>query len=313
MDRYPRVGWSMPAGNRISLFVALLVILAAGHSAADQVPIVAPLTSEGYLWAPPLNPLPDSRASFQFDFNYHQYDYRWFGNTEEITFSSYQLILKGEYTFLDLLTVGIDVPLLMVHNADSENDYVDSSGADFGNIRLHARYLALELPEWGLVFTPAFRFWLPTNTFLDIEYDILGGGKLDIIESFAVFEPILIVGWYMRPISVVFETGLKFVAVDDMDDFTFWSFDLVVGAAPIPSLEKLQFVLELNLMVELDDDDAISEPEVERVVPLAVSFGARYRVSSFELELAFRVGLHEAVIYYGDFNLGLIVSYLFGS
>ncbi len=275
----------------------------ATTSDVSSVWIVAPLTSEGFLWAPVLSPTKNNQITFKFGFAYHDFDY----SGDDVEAFTYLLTLSGEYTLLNMLTVGVDLPFLFGY--DISSDLVDDSGADFGNIRLHIRYPVLRLPELGLVLTPAFRLWLPTNTYLTVE-DVPFVGELDIVDTLAVFEPILLVGACRGPASLVFETGPKFFAVDDQNDFSFWSFNLVAGYAPGRGTAGLEFILELNMLVELDEDDAPSAGSVDRAVPLALAFGARYPFEPFVAELALRVGLHEADFYYGDFNIGLQIGYV---
>lgn len=272
-------------------------------SDSTSVKIIAPLTSEGYLWAPVLMPTPQKQFLFKFDYSYHSFNYAW----DNVDASSYLLVLSGEYTLLEKMTLGLDIPLLVISDVSSES--VDDTSVDFGNIRIHVRYPLLQRQEIGFVLTPAFRLWLPTNTFLTVE-GVPFVGELDMIKTFAVFEPIILIGLRIDPISIVFETGLKFCVVDDWDDFTFWSFNLVVGSAPIPKLKDLELVLELNMMVELDEDDAPSASSVDRVLPIAISTGARYRFDPFWVELALRFGLNDAEFYYGDFNVGILFGYI---
>ena len=119
------------------------------------------------------------------------------------------------------------------------------------------------------------------------------------------------VGWSITCLSVLLNTGPKFVALDDADDFSAWGFDLTIGSAPAPNLPGLQFIVELNAMVEMDDDMPQDGDQDDVAVPLALSLGARYRAESFEVELGFRLGLHDAILYYGDFNVALSGAYLF--
>jgi len=110
----------------------------------------------------------------------------------------------------------------------------------------------------------------------------------------------------------VASTGPKFVVIDDTDDYSMWGLDLIVGAAPFQALPLLQLVLELNMLIEMDDDMPHTGDIDDTSVPLALGIGARYRFGNFLAELAFRAGLHDAELYYGDFNLGLTVGWLFG-
>ncbi len=288
-------------------FFLSFTVLNASRAAEHEV--IAPLSEDGYLWSPPLSPKPESRVSFALDFNHHSYDMDLIVLTDEITLSSVQFRLSAEYSFLDALTIGLDVPFLMVYDISSEHDFIDDSGADIGNIRLHARY-TFELEQLGVVVTPSFRLWLPTNTFLQVDVDN-SSDDLDIINSMAVFEPMVAVGWSLTWFSALLSTGPKFVALDDADDFSAWGFDLTLGSAPAPNLPGLQFILELNAMVEMDDDMPQDGDPDDVAFPLALSLGARYHAKSFEVELGFRLGLHDAIMYFGDFNVGLSGAYLF--
>ncbi len=279
------------------------VIEAASHN------VIAPLSQDGYLWSPPLSPNPESRVSFALDFNHHSYDMDLILLTDEITFSSVQFKVSAEYSFFDALTIGLDLPFLMVYDISSEHDILDDTGADIGNLRIHARY-TFELEQLGLVITPSFRIWLPTNTFLQVDLDN-SSKDLDIINSMAVFEPMVAIGWSVKWFSVLLNTGPKFVALDDADDYSAWGFDLTIGSAPFPSLAGLEFMVELNSMVEMDDDMPQEGDQDDIAFPLSLSFGARFHTDSFEAELGFRLGLHDAILYFGDFNVGLNAAYLF--
>jgi hypothetical protein len=310
-------------GRQLVLLAVIAFLLPCSAPGAESASIVAPLTGDGYLWAPPPNPLPRSGVSFQFDFNYHQYDYDIGGSDQEVTFASFQFILGGEITLLDVLTIGLDLPFLYVHSMDTSDDVASATGADIGNLRLHTR-ASFVFPDLGLVITPAFRVWLPTNTFLTLEGrgSILGidfDFDIEMINALAIFEPMLEIGWGQSWFSVLVQTGPKFVVVDDEpnvawgDDFTMWGWDLVLGAKPLPGRDDLQLVLEFNGLAELDGDDAPKFVDDEHVVPLALSLGGRFRAGNFLVGLTFRIGLHQADIYFGDFNLALTLAYLFGT
>ncbi len=270
-----------------------------------SVKLVAPLSGEGLLWAPVLSPMPGNQMSFQFAYGYHGFDV----GTEEVDGSVYLMILQGEYTVWDQLTLGAGVPFLVGYDVSTESDALEDSGVDFGNIRLHVRCPLVEVPERGFILTTAFRVWLPTNTFLSVEE---GRVHYDVIDNFAVFEPMLLIGLDVAPLSVIFETGPKLYAVNDQDDFSFWSFNFIFGAAPFSTLPELEFLLELNMFVELDEDDAPRNDSGDRIVPLALSFGPRYRFGDFYAELALRFGLNDPEFYYGDFSLGIQIGYLMG-
>lgn len=287
------------------------VLVASAAGARDLPPIVAPLGSEGYLWAPPLDPLPRSDFVIKFGLNYHAMEV-WPGRDVEVHFTALQFLLGGEIELFKDFTVGADVPFLSIHSASSSPDFVDSSGIDFGNIRLHARYLAVATKS-GLVVTPAFRVWLPTNTFLDVETIAPLWPNMEVLDTLAVFEPILCLGWANRRFSALLETGPKLAMIESaddfsFDDFSFWSFDFVFGARPLQNLELL---LELNLMTEMSDDKAPSEPFEGNITPFALSAGARLKLGDWMLEVTLRAGLHEAVFYYGQFNIGLAFGYRF--
>lgn len=287
--------------------IALWMLPNISHASARRV--LAPLKADGYLWSPPLSPNPESQLGFQLDFNHHSYNMDLILMTDEITFSSIQFELSAEYSFWDALTIGLDVPFLMVYDISSEHDLLDDTGADIGNIKLHARY-SFDLDELGIVITPSFRIWLPTNTFLQVDVDN-SSKDLHIIDSMAVFEPMLGVGWSMSWLSVLLNTGPKFYALDDADDFSVWGFDLTIGSAPFAKLPGLEFVVELNAMVGMDDDTPQEGDPDDTAFPLAISPGVRYRADSFTVELGFRIGLHDSIMYFGDFNVGLDAAYLF--
>ncbi len=293
------------------LAAGLMLLSVPEETSAAAPKIVPPLQSDGYLWAAPPCPTPATQLRLQFDFNYHADDFRYWGSSEELTFSSIQFLLSGEYTFLGALTAGLDVPFLMIYDVSTENDVYEDSGVDFGNIRLHVRY-AFSLDPLGLVVTPSLRIWLPTNTYLEVDR-FIGSGNVRLFKALAIFEPAVSVAWAGRYLSVMLATGPKFVEHDDRDDFSMWAFDLSVGAAPITSLPGLELVLELNMLVEMDDDMPHQGDPDDTGVPLGLGFGARYRFSDYMFELAFRAGLHDAEFYYGDFNLGLTFGWLFGA
>lgn len=290
------------------LLVALFPLRSAISGELEQttlVNVVGPLSGEGFLWAPALKPTASKQISLKFNYSYHGLDYL----AEGIEGSVYLLVLSGEYPVFDRLTAGLDVPFLVGYDVTSDSDWVDDSGVDFGNIRLHLRYPVVENSKYGIVVTPAFRLWLPTNTFLTVE-DVPFWGEIDIVESFAAFEPMLHTAHVNGPLSFSFDLGFKFFAVEDQDDFSFCSMNFIIGVAPVASLGDLQFVLELNMLVELDEDDAPSDSDVERVVPISLAAGARHRFGDFLIELTTRIGLNEAEFYYGDFNIGLQVGYI---
>jgi hypothetical protein len=270
-----------------------------------SVRVIAPLAGEGLLWAPVLSPTPGSQIAFQFAYGYHGFD--WI--LEEVDASVYLLVLRGEYTFWDKLTLGAGVPFLVGYDVSTESDAAEESDVDFGNIRLHARYPLVEVPERGFILTAAFRVWLPTNTFLSVAGRRV---RIDVIDNFAVFEPMLLIGLDVAPLSVLFETGPKLYAVNDQEDFSFWSFNFIFGAAPFSALPELEFLIELNMFVELSEDDAPRTDSGDHIVPLALSFGPRYRFGDFYAELALRLGLNDAEFYYGDFSMGIQLGYLFG-
>lgn len=284
----------------------------AGEASAEPPKIISPLQADGYLWAAPPSPTPTSQLRFQFGFNYHDFDYDFFGSSEELTFSSIHFLLSAEYTFLGALTAGLDVPALMIYDMTTSNDLFDDAGVDFGNIRLHLRY-ALILNQIGLVITPAFRIWLPTNTFLEVDFEALGRRQnLELIDTFSTLEPMVTVGWATPWLSLLLSTGPKFVIIDNSDDFSMWGLDLTVGAAPVASQPDLQFVLELNMLIEMDDDMYHTGDPDDTGLPLALGLGVRYRFGEFLTELALRAGLHDSEFYYGDFQLGLTVGWVFG-
>ncbi len=303
----------------ILLLLAVAVGLAAAPAAAEPAPaesaFIEPLVSEGFLWAPPPAPLGADRLRFSLGFNHHAYDYRFrvLGATyrEELTLSWVQFLLAGELRVWDELTAGADFNFLMVHDISSESDTIDDAGSDLGHLRLHLRY-PIHIRSAGLVITPMLRGWLPTNTFLEVE---LGSGQnrlsYDAIESLGALEPMLAVAWAMRWLSVTLTTGPRFYLVDDADDFALWGMDLALGSAPVPDLEALQLMLELNMLIEIDDDVWHAGDIDDTAVPLALSLGARYRLRALEFELGFRIGLHDADLYYGDFQLGLSAGYRF--
>jgi hypothetical protein len=303
----------------VLVLLAVAVGPAAAPAAAEPAPagaaFIEPLVSEGFLWAPPPAPLGADRLRFSLGFNHHAYDYRVrvLGVTyrEELTLSWVQFLLAGELRVWDELTAGADFNFLMVHDISSENDSVDDSGADLGHLRLHLRY-PIHIRSAGLVITPMLRGWLPTNTFLEVD---VGSGQdrasIDRIESLGALEPMLAVAWAMRWLSVSLTTGPRFYLVDDADDFALWGIDLALGSAPVPDLEALQLMLELNMLIEIDDDVWHAGDVDDTAVPLALSLGARYRLRALELELGFRIGLHDAELYYGDFQLGLSAGYRF--
>lgn len=270
------------------------------------VKVVAPLAGEGLLWAPVLSPTAGNQVAFQFAYGYHGFDVV----TEDVDASVYLMVLQGEYTVWGRLTLGAGVPFLVGYDISTESNVLEDSDVDFGNIRLHVRYPLVEVPERGFILTTAFRVWLPTNTFLSVEER---GFHIDVIDNFAVFEPMLLIGLDVAPLSIVFETGPKLYAVNDQDDFSFWSFNFIFGAAPISALPELEFLLELNMFVELSDDDAPRTDSGDHIVPLALSFGPRYRFGDFYAELSLRFGLNDPEFYFGDFSLGIQLGYLIGS
>lgn len=263
--------------------------------------IVAPLAGEGLLWAPVLSPTPRNQITLQFAYGYHGYD----SGPVDVDVSTYLMVLGGEYTFWDKLTVGFGVPFLVGYDISTDPDTVEDDDVDFGNIRLHVRYPFVEVPENGFVLGGAFRLWLPTNTFLDV------GRGFRVIDNFAVFEPMLLLGFDVAPVSILFETGPKLYAVNEQDDFGFWSFNFIIGGAPFSSLPELEIVFELNMLVEMDENDAPRTDITEdHIVPLALSFGPRYFFGDFYAELALRFGLNDAEFYYGDFSLGIQFGYM---
>jgi hypothetical protein len=267
--------------------------------------IVAPLSGEGLLWVPVLSPIPRNQITFQFAYGYHGFDVA----TEDVDVSTYLMIVGGEYTLGDKLTLGAAVPFLVGYDISTESDILEDDDVDFGNIRLHARYLFIEVPENGFVLTGAFRVWLPTNTWLEVGRR---GFRVDVIDNFAVFEPMLLLGFDVAPVSILFETGPKLFAVNDQDDFGFWSFNFIVGGSPFSSLPELEFVFELNMFVEMDENDAPRTESEDHIVPVALSFGPRYYFGDFYAEMALRFGLNDAEFYFGDFSLGIQLGYLMG-
>jgi hypothetical protein len=267
--------------------------------------IVAPLAGEGLLWAPVLSPVPRNQITFQFAYGYHGFDV----GPVDVDVSTYLMVLGGEYTLGDKLTLGAGVPFLVGYDVSTDPDEVEQDGVEFGNIRLHVRYPFIEVPENGFILAGAFRLWLPTNTFLDVGYR---GFRIDIIDNFAVFEPMLLLGFDVAPVSILFETGPKLYAVNDQDDFGFWSFNFIFGGSPFTSLPELEFVFELNMFVEMDERDAPRTESEDHIVPLALSFGPRYFFGDFYAEMSLRFGLNDAEFYYGDFSLGIQLGYLMG-
>lgn len=274
-------------------------------SYAPAVNVVAPLAGEGLLWVPALSPTPRSQITFQFAYSYHGFDFAG----EDIDMSVYLMVLNGEYTVLDKLTLGAGVPFLVGYDVSTESDILEENDVDFGNIRLHARYPLVEVPENGFILTAAFRLWLPTNTFLSV---VERGFRVVVIDNFAVFEPMLLMGLDAAPVSIVFETGPKMYAVNDQDDFSYWSFNFIFGGAPFTDLPELEFVLELNMFIEMGENDAPRTDSEDHIVPVALSFGPRYHFGDFYAELALRFGLNDDEFYYGDFNLGIQLGYLMG-
>jgi len=264
--------------------------------------IVAPLAGEGLLWAPVLSPVPRNQISLQFAYGYHGYD----SGLVDVDVSTYLMVLGGEYTFWDKLTAGFGVPFLVGYDISTDPDTVEEDDVDFGNIRLHVRYPFIEVPENGFILAGAFRLWLPTNTFLDV------GRGFHVIDNFAVFEPMLLLGFDVAPVSILFETGPKLYAVNEQDDFGFWSFNFIFGGSPFTGLPELEFVFELNMLVEMDERDAPRTESEDHIVPLAISFGPRYFFGDFYAEMALRFGLNDAEFYYGDFSLGVQLGYLMG-
>ena len=268
--------------------------------------IVAPLAGEGLLWAPVLSPVPRNQISFQFAYGYHGFDV----GPVDVDVSTYLMVLGGEYTFWDKLTVGAGVPFLVGYDISTDTDVLEEDDVDFGNIRLHVRYPFLEVPENGFVLAGAFRLWLPTNTFLEAGR---AGFNVDVIDNFAAFEPMLLLGFDVAPVSILFETGPKLYAVNDRDDFGFWSFNLIFGGSPFTSLPELEFVFELNMLVEIDENDAPrTDYSEDHIVPLAISFGPRYFFGDFYAEMSLSFGLNDAEFYYGDFSLGIQLGYFIG-
>jgi hypothetical protein len=267
--------------------------------------IVAPLAGEGLLWAPVPSPTPRNQITFQFAYGYHGYDV----GPVDVDVSTYLMVLGGEYVFWDKLTVGAAVPFLVGYDISTDPDTLEEDDVDFGNIRLHVRYPFLEVPENGFVLAGAFRLWLPTNTFLDVGRR---GFNVDVIDNFAVFEPMLLLGFDVAPVSILFETGPKLYAVNDQEDFGFWSFNFIFGGSPFTGLPELEFVFELNMLVEMDERDAPRTEAEDHIVPVALSFGPRYFFGDFYAEMSLRFGLNDAEFYYGDFSLGIQLGYLMG-
>jgi hypothetical protein len=78
---------------------------------------------------------------------------------------------------------------------------------------------------------------------------------------------------------------------------------------PFSSLSELEFVLEFNMFIEMDDNDAPPIWHDDNVVALALSFGPRYHFGDFYAEMALRFGLNDAEFYHGDFSLGIQLGY----
>ena len=299
--------------TRLVLLAICVVVFAHPPAGAQKleplyVPaakVVAPLAGEGLLWAPVLSPTPRNQITFQFAYGYHGFDVLG----EGVDASVYLMVLGGEYTFFEKLTLGAGVPFLVGYDVSTDSDVLEDDGVDFGNIRLHARYPMVEVPENGFILTAAFRLWLPTNTFLSVAER---GLRVHVIDNFAVFEPMLLIGLDVAPVSIVFETGPKLYAVNHQEDFSFWSFNFIFGGVPFSDLPELEFVLELNMFVELDEDDAPRAESGGHILPLALSVGPRYHFGDLYAELALRFGLNDAEYYYGDFSLGIQLGYLMG-
>ena len=122
----------------------------------------------------------------------------------------------------------------------------------------------------------------------------------------------LVFGWRMQYLSLILQTGPKFFEMDFYEDFSFWSADLILGAAPIPGIERLEFILELNFMVELFRLKALGFNSYYRKYPLAISAGARYQLGPILFEVALRYGMKDSALYYGDLNVGVQVGYDLG-
>ncbi len=301
-------------------FALASALLALGPAAAAEGPrVIAPLTTEGYLWAGPLPAYPTTSLQLELGYLLQTYDVSYdygIASLEDPEMHSFVLSLRGEYTFLGQLTLGFELPALVTYSIAASGTLLgqpidwDDDGADFGNLRLHLRWMALEDAELGLVLTAAFRVWLPTNTFLEVEVQ---EEDQELLEMFAEFEPTLALGWGNRRFSALLVTGPKFFVLDDADDFSCWGIDLVLGASPAPSLDELELVLELNMLFELDDDDAPSEEGDDQVQAIGLGLGVRYAIGAWRLGLGLRIGLHEHAFYMGQLGLGLTLDYSWGS
>ncbi len=279
----------------------------AGEDIADSPPnVIAPISSEGYLWPPTLGAVPHDQVAIRLGLTNHKM--RIVGDVDAWVFG---FTVAGEYTLLDRLTLGAAVPFIQAY---AISGIASDSGVDFGNIRFHVRYMlddiaALQaLRDLNIVLTPAFRLRLPTNTFLTVN-NVPFFGDWELIEPLMALEPMLIAGWAHPLLSVTVATGPSYFIAFNRPDFGFWSLIATAGTAPLPPLPELEFLLELSLLVELTEANAPQEnTQSGRAVPFTLSIGSRYRYQEWSAELALRFGLHKGDFYYGDVNMGIQIG-----
>jgi hypothetical protein len=269
--------------------------------------LVAPISLEGYLWAPVLKPNLSNTLDIKLSYTSHiYYLYNIYSRAHLV---QRNITLSGEYTLFDKLTAGVDVPFNFI-GVDSL-DFDDHSESALGGIRVHVRYPVLRRPELGVILTPAIRVWLPTNTHSPVHESRL--------ESMVMYEPMLLFGFSKDAFSFIAEAGLKVLAFDDRYDYLFASANLVVGFRPFPDIGSVEFIGELNLLAELDDNHAFSkyfsyefgDPR-DRALATALAVGLRYRWDVVSLELALRFGTNDHSLSFGAYGMGVNLGFDFG-
>ena len=302
----------------------LLLLLATGSlgttgprvNDADEAPagsggFFAPLSLEGYLWAPVLNPY--LRNAIDIKLGWTSHEYYLYSIYSRAHLANKNVTISGEYSFFNKLTVGVDVPLNFI-GVDS-SDFPDHSETALSNIRLHVRYPVLHFPELGIILTPAIRVWLPTNTNVPV-YEAR-------LESMVMYETMVLFGYGTKTISIIAEAGLKILAFDDRYDYSFGSANIVVGLRPFSGhldYRGFELIGELNFLAELDDNHAFSKyftNEDEYSNPndparaLAVGVGLRNKWETFNLEIALRIGLNDYNLSLGGMGLGVKLGFDF--
>jgi len=271
---------------------------------------VAPLSVEGHLWAPVLEPYSINELSLKLVHTNHIYYDRY----EDVFMNKWYLMINGQYNLLNRLTVGADAPIVWASDGDT----------GFGNIRLHARYQVFTIRaqdsiDIGLVVTPAIRIWLPTNAM-----DPIPGYPM---ESVVQIEPMLLLGLQVYPFSLTLDGNIKILAFDDRYDYIFGAADLVFGVGPYPRSGGFELVLEFNFLAELDDNNVLSDrfefpkytmmdgeripANVDRAIAVAWGLGLRYRGERFVIELAYRRALRDCDLSIGKVSFGIEFGILF--